>query len=158
MTALARVTLNGKVGFIDRTGNFAIEPVFDKAWRFEPGFGRTSAERDGVVGVIDRTGAWVFQTNYQQIHLAADLRPRSRSPTPFTVGTLGKTTNGAFWISMAVSFSMPISISASQRCTDGRLVGFKNKEWFYFKADASPLQPTDGRIIDVSCNGSHHTR
>ena len=40
---LARVTVNGKVGFIDRTGNFAIEPVFDKAWWFRPGFGRTSA-------------------------------------------------------------------------------------------------------------------
>jgi hypothetical protein len=63
---LAGVTVDGKVGFIDQTGNFVIEPVFDKAGRFEPGFGRTSAERDGIVGVIDKTGAWVFRTNYQQ--------------------------------------------------------------------------------------------
>src|SRR5258708_498208 len=61
---LARVTVNGKVGFIDRTGNFPIEPVFDRAWWFKPGFGRTSAERDGIFGVIDRAGSWVFRTNY----------------------------------------------------------------------------------------------
>jgi len=47
---LARVTLNGKVGFIDRTGNFAIEPTFDSSGSFMSGFGRMSAERDGVVG------------------------------------------------------------------------------------------------------------
>ena len=34
-------TLNGKVGFIDRTANFAIAPIFDKAWWFKPGLGRT---------------------------------------------------------------------------------------------------------------------
>ena len=36
---LARVVINGKVGFIDRTGNFAIEPVFD----FARGSGQVSA-------------------------------------------------------------------------------------------------------------------
>ena len=60
--------INGKIGFIDRTGNFAIEPVFDRAREFRPGFGRTSAEQDGTAGVIDRAGMWVFQTNYQQIY------------------------------------------------------------------------------------------
>ena len=64
---LARVVINGKVGFIDGTGNFVIEPVFDSAREFRPGVGRTSAKRDGIVGVIDKAGSWVFQTNYQQI-------------------------------------------------------------------------------------------
>ncbi|MBR1152237.1 WG repeat-containing protein [Bradyrhizobium sp. JYMT SZCCT0428] len=38
---LARVSLTGKIGFIDRAGNFAIEPVFDKAWVFERGIEHT---------------------------------------------------------------------------------------------------------------------
>jgi len=33
---VVRVTLNGKVGFVDRTGSFAIEPTFDKGAAFEP--------------------------------------------------------------------------------------------------------------------------
>src|ERR1700733_12030554 len=67
---LARVTVDGKVGFIDRKGDFVIEPVFDKVGEFERGLDRTWAERDGSVGVIDKTGIWVFQTNYQQIQFA----------------------------------------------------------------------------------------
>ncbi len=76
---LARVTLNGKVGFIDRTGKFAIEPVFDKAWPFLPGLDRTSAARDGVFGVIDKTGAWIFQTSYEQVHYAFPSGNRIRN-------------------------------------------------------------------------------
>jgi hypothetical protein len=83
LDGLARVTVNGKVGFIDRTGHFAIEPSFDKAWWFQPGLGRTSAERDGVVGVIDKTGSWVFRTNYQQIYFALNLGKDRNSQTSF---------------------------------------------------------------------------
>jgi hypothetical protein len=50
---LARVTENGKVGFIDRTGAFVIAPSFDRAWSFQRGFGRTSVQQDGAAGVID---------------------------------------------------------------------------------------------------------
>jgi hypothetical protein len=38
-----------------------------------------------------------------------------------------------------------------QRCADGRLVAYKNKEWLYFKNDGAPLQPQDGRLIDAPC-------
>jgi hypothetical protein len=80
---LARVVLNGKVGFIDRTGNFAIEPIFDLARGFRPGVGRTSAKRDGIVGAIDKAGSWVFQTNYQQIDPAFDSRTDPKSAVVF---------------------------------------------------------------------------
>jgi hypothetical protein len=153
---LAYVTLNGKVGFIDRTGNFAIEPSFDKARRFEPGFGRTSAERDGVVGVIDKAGAWVFQTNYQQVYLAVAYG-HGRVPDAFFGWNFRKNDRWGLLdldgrVVLDADFDQTI-----QHCADGRLIALKNKESLYFKADASPLQPTDGWIIDVSCNGAPYT-
>jgi hypothetical protein len=80
---LARVVIKGKVGFIDRTGNFAIEPVFDTAGEFRLGIGRTSAKRDGIIGVIDKAGSWVFQTDYQQIYAAVDWKTDPKSETVF---------------------------------------------------------------------------
>jgi WG repeat protein len=145
---LALVTVGGKVGFIDRTGNFAIPPTFNKAWPFNPGFGRTSAERGGIFGVIDKTGAWVFQTNYQQLYLATSF---------------GATENAAFgwhfkkadrWglldldghVVLDADFDQPVS-----HCADGRLEAFKNKGSLSFKADGRPWQPPDGQLVGESC-------
>jgi WG containing repeat len=149
---LARVTLNGKVGFIDRTGNFAIPPFFDKAWPFAQGLGRTSAERDGVFGVIDGTGAWVFQTNYQQVHLAMAFGHGGSLGAPF--GWHFKKDD--HWglldfdghVVLDADFDQPL-----HRCADGRLEGYKSKESYYFKADGSPLQPPDGRLVNATCFG-----
>lgn len=130
---LAYVTVDGKTGFIDRTGNFAIPPIFDKAWPFNPGFGRTSAERDGIFGVIDKTGAWIFQTNYQQIYLATSF---------------GANNNAAFgwhfkkadrWGLLDLDGRVILDADFDQavnHCAEGRLEAFKNKELFYFEEDA----------------------
>lgn len=146
---LARVVINGKVGFIDKAGNFVIGPVFDKAGEFRPGVGRTSAERDGIVGVINKVGAWVFQTNYQQIHLAV---------------TYGKVPSSEFgwnfkkadrWGLLDLDGRVVLDADFDQtirRCSDGRLEAYKNKERFYFKGDGSPLQPPDGRLVNASCD------
>ncbi|MES5488895.1 WG repeat-containing protein [Bradyrhizobium sp. INPA03-11B] len=147
---LARVTVNGKVGFIDRRGNFVIEPVFDNAGWFIAGFDRTSAERDGIVGVIDKSGAWIFQTNYQQLQFAtASLR----SDHPGAMyGWHFKTADrwGLLDLNGRVVLDAEFD-QAVQQCPDGRLSAYKNKQSFYFKADGSPLQPPDGRLIDASC-------
>jgi hypothetical protein len=147
---LARVTVNGKVGFIDRTGNFAIEPVFDKAWWFIPGVGRTSAERDGIFGVIDKTGSWVFQTNYQQVHFAT-ARDKDR------ISVFGwNFKNADRWGLLDLDGRVVLDADFDQtihHCADGRLEAYKNKEWLYFKGDGSPLQPLDGRLVDASCFG-----
>jgi hypothetical protein len=150
---VVRVTLNGKVGFIDRTGNFAIPPTFDKASRFEPGFGRASAERDGVVGVIDKAGAWVFQTNYQQVRLAVD-RGYGRGPETFFGWNFMKSDRWGLLdldgrVVLDADFDQPF-----EHCADGRLFTYKNKEKLHFRPDGSPLQPPDGRLIDVSCGGN----
>jgi hypothetical protein len=145
---LARVTFNGKVGFIDRTGNFAIEPRFDKAGWFEPGFGRTSAERDGIVGVIDKTGAWVFQTNYQQVYLAIAF---GTNDYPAFGWHFRKADRWGLLdldghVVLDADFDQPVS-----HCADGRLEAFKNKESFYFKADGSPEHLPDGGLVNASC-------
>jgi WG containing repeat len=147
---LARATVGAKVGFVDRTGHFAIPPVFDQAWRFKPGFALTSAQRDGIFGVIDNTGAWVFQTNYQQIHFAVSYS--NKSETVF--GWHFKKADRWGLLDLGGRVVLDADFDQSiQRCADGRLVGYRNKEWLYFKGDGSPLQPPDGRLINASCGG-----
>jgi hypothetical protein len=143
---LARATLNGKVGFIDRSGNFVIEPVFDKVGWFTPA-GRASAVRDGIHGVIDKTGAWVFKTDYQQVDAAVDYRDGNAA---FGWDFKQADRWGLLDIDGRVVLGADLDQSV-QHCPDGRLVALKNKEWLYFNSDGSPLQPPDGRLIDASC-------
>jgi hypothetical protein len=149
---LARVTVDGKVGFIDRTGSFAIPPVFDKADGFKPGLGRTSAERDGVAGVIDKAGAWLFRTDYQQIRLATAREKDRGAETAFGWHFRKADRWGLLDPDGRVVLDADFDQSI-QHCADGRLVA-KNKEWFYFKLDGSPLQPPDGRLVDASCGST----
>jgi hypothetical protein len=147
---LAGVVVDGKSGFIDRAGNFVIEPVFDKAWPFIEGLGRTSAQRDGIVGVIDRAGAWVLKTDYEELNPAIQWSGGGKSHTAF--GWQFKKADR--WglldpdgrVLLEAEFDERI-----QRCDDGRLQTLKNKEWLFFKADGSPLQPPDGRLINFTC-------
>ncbi|WP_057860748.1 WG repeat-containing protein [Bradyrhizobium lablabi] len=147
---LARVWVNGKAGFIDRAGNFVIPPVFDRAEEFSAGVGRTSVEREGIVGVIDKTGSWLFRTDYQRIHLATSFG-KDRDPASMFGWYFKKAERwGLLDLDGRVVLDADFDQTV-QRCDDGRLVAYKNKEWLYFKADGSPLQPPDGRLIDASC-------
>lgn len=148
---LALVVLNGKFGFIDLKGNFVIEPVFDRATPFERGVARTSAVQGDIVGVIDKTGAWLSRTNYQHIYLATVFGKDHASHPPFG----WHFRNAERWglldldgrVVLDADFDQPL-----ERCDDGRLVTYRNKEWLSFKADGSPLQPPDGQLIDASCS------
>lgn len=145
---LARVSHNGKIGFIDRTGTFVIAPVFDKAGWFEFGLGRTFAERDGIVGVIDRTGSWVFQTNYQQLHAAIAHLNRKVLGWHFKRADRWGLLDLDGRVVLDADFDQWV-----QHCADGRITAYKNKEWLHFRADGGPLQPSDGRLIDAACGG-----
>jgi hypothetical protein len=140
------VTLNGKVGFIDRSGNFVIEPVFDKVGWFTTA-GRAAAERDGIHGVIDKTGAWVFKTDDQQIDAAIDYRDNN---APFGWDFKQADRWGLLDLDGRMVLAADFDQSV-QHCPDGRLMALKNKEWLYFNSNGSPLQPPDGRLIDASC-------
>jgi hypothetical protein len=150
---LAWVTLNGKVGFIDRSGNFAIAPIFDKALPFWSGVGRTSVERDGVVGVIDKAGLWIFQKNYQQIYPATDYGNHGHPATVFG-WTFKKDDRWGL-----LDFDGNVVLNADfdqsiQYCADGRPIAYKNREQLLFKADGSPLRPLGGQLVGASCYGA----
>jgi hypothetical protein len=154
---LALVTVNGKVGFIDRTGSFAIEPVLDNARWFKPGFGRTSAEQDGIIGAIDKTGAWVFRTNYQQIYLATAPGKDHASETVFGWHFKKADRWGLLDLDGRVVLDADFDQTIHYCADSGRLDAYKNKEWLYFKADGRPLQPPDGRLVNAPCGGVLYT-
>jgi hypothetical protein len=146
--SLARARLNGKTGFIDRTGRFVIAPVFDTAWAFQPGFLLTSAQEGGAFGVIDRTGARVFRTDAKQLHLAVSYGTDRGPPFGWHVQKDGG------WGLLDLDGRVILDAEFDQRiqrCADGRLVAYRNKEWLYFKSDGTPLQPPNGRLVDASC-------
>jgi hypothetical protein len=146
---LARVMINGKVGFIDRTGNFAIEPVFDEALAFTAGLGRTWAKRDGFFGVIDRAGASLLRTDYQRVSVAIAFGQKSKAfGWHFEKAERWGILDLDGRVVLDADFDRPIG-----RCAGGRLEAYKNNEPFYFKENGSPLQPPDGRLIGASCYG-----
>jgi hypothetical protein len=55
---LAIVSINGKYGFIDRTGKIVISPQFDDTYGFSKGL--AGVWIDGKLGYIDQTGKFVW--------------------------------------------------------------------------------------------------
>ena len=102
--------------------------------------------------MIDKAGSWVFQTNYQHIHLAIDCGKHPKSETVFGWNFKKDERWGLLNLDGRVVLDADFD-QAIQYCADGRLDAYKNKEWFYFKADGSPLQPPDGRLVNASCGG-----
>jgi serine/threonine protein kinase len=63
-TYLAKVTLNGKVGFIDKTGKEVIPCKYDDAGTFSEGL--AAVEFNGRWGFIDKTGEEVISCKYDE--------------------------------------------------------------------------------------------
>ena len=63
---LARVKLNGKWGFIDKTGKIVIEPKYDAAWDFSEGL--ASVKLNGKWGFIDKTGKEITELKYDDVN------------------------------------------------------------------------------------------
>lgn len=61
-----------KVGFLDNTGQWVIQPQFDDARSFH--FGYAAAELDGRWGIIDKTGSWVVQPKYTDIRDVVEVK------------------------------------------------------------------------------------
>ena len=53
---LAQVLLNGKWGYIDKTGKEVIPCKYDWAWQFYEGFAQVSTK--GKWGYVDKQGNW----------------------------------------------------------------------------------------------------
>ena len=67
---LARVKLNGKGGYIDKTGKEVIPFRYDVAWSF--GEGLASVELNGKCGYIDKTGKVVIPIKYDEADSFSD--------------------------------------------------------------------------------------
>lgn len=61
---LARVVDEGRLGFIDRTGAFVVEPVYESARAFSEGL--AAVREEGGWGYIDRTGAMVIEPRFAE--------------------------------------------------------------------------------------------
>jgi hypothetical protein len=59
---LARVEVDGKVGFIDKSGKYVIEPALDSADSFSEGLARVHGAQG--YGFIDRKGVWVIPSQF----------------------------------------------------------------------------------------------
>ncbi|EIA4394558.1 WG repeat-containing protein, partial [Campylobacter coli] len=57
--------LNGKYGFIDKNGEFAIEPKFDYVWSFWEGL--AGVKLNGKWGFIDKSGKIVIEPIFDDI-------------------------------------------------------------------------------------------
>ncbi|NOU07773.1 MAG: WG repeat-containing protein, partial [Hyphomicrobiaceae bacterium] len=172
---IALVTLaSGKVGAVDPQGRFVIAPVFDRLGWFEPGVPGAPAQRDGVIGVIDRSGNWIFQTTLGTLNLASAFS----KPDEFLKlsGVIERTRDPAAASQTSRSFAFGWHVEKDRKygligfdgrvvlepqfdqtvtlCDGGRLQAYKNKEWLYYRLDGSPLQPIDGRLLDASCGAA----
>lgn len=62
----------GKVGFIDNTGNWVIQPQFDAVRDFKNGY--AAAKMGDLWGLIDKSGKWVIQPQYGSIRDVVELK------------------------------------------------------------------------------------
>jgi hypothetical protein len=150
--ALTRVMLNGKVGFIDREGRLAIDAEYDKAWPFGYGSDRTAALRDGVLGILDKNGAWTSHAGEERIPFARAFSTFGSSVIDRVSGWHFK--KGNRWgllepdgrVVLDAEFDLPV-----EHCHHRTILASKSNEWLRFKWDGGPLQPAGGRFVEGWC-------
>ena len=67
---LAFVKVNGKYGYIDKKGNWVIQPMFDNAFYFEDGLASVGVNQK--YGFIDKKGNWVIQPMFDEAEVFVD--------------------------------------------------------------------------------------
>lgn len=153
---LARVRVSGRIGFIDRSGRFVIDPVFDEASAFTPGFATTPARQGSSAGVIDRAGSWVFRIEADGLRRATSSYKDGGAAFGwhFLRHDLWRNQRRERWglldfdghVLLEPKFDQPI-----QRCADGHLVALSDGVQLYLRSDSSPLLPPNGRILAAGC-------
>lgn len=85
------IAVQGKYGYIDRTGHVAIKPQFAGAGRFSEGLAwvKVNTVKDAAVqstyGYIDSTGARIIQPRFSEAHDFSDGLARARIGTPYVL-------------------------------------------------------------------------
>lgn len=67
---LVAVRVNGKVGFMDKSGNIVIEPKYDDVFPFSEG--RAPVELKGKWGYIDKKGSVIVPIQYDIGHMFSE--------------------------------------------------------------------------------------
>lgn len=62
---LAKIVVEGNIGFVHTTGNMVIQPQFENAYDFK--HGRCRARINKEWGFIDKTGQFIIQPIYEQV-------------------------------------------------------------------------------------------
>jgi hypothetical protein len=145
---LARVRVSGKIGFIDRSGRFVIDPVFDEAWAFTPGLASTPVRQGRSAGVIDRTGAWMFRIDADGLQraISSDKDGGAAFGWRFQRDDRWGLLDLDGHVLLEPKFDHPI-----QRCADGHFVALREGEQLYFRSDGSPLLHPNGGILSAGC-------
>jgi hypothetical protein len=89
---LARITVDSKIGYIDRTGRMAITPAFPMARAFAGGFAAVGSGgyANGRMGYIDRTGRMLIPATFQSAGDFADgLAPVATGDSGAFIDTTG---------------------------------------------------------------------
>ena len=55
---------NDEWGYVDRSGEWVIEPQFSNAYDFQDGIARVYEASDGSYGYIDSNGKWIIEPQY----------------------------------------------------------------------------------------------
>jgi len=151
---LARVRVDGKIGFIDSSGQFVIAPVFDEAWAFSPGSASTPVRQGKSAGTIDRTGAWRFKIEANELQRAISSDgaqfgwhfQRYGYPVSPALPRRWGLLDLDGHVLLDAAFDQPV-----QRCADGHLTVLRGRQWLYFRSDGTPLQPSKGDILGEGC-------
>ena len=124
---------NGRWGFIDRSGNWAIKPRFTQYGEFSEGFA-WAAEKKTAYGYIDKTGAWT-------------IRPRFRHATEFSEGLAAVEDNNGRWgyIHPDGSWAITPRFGSAQPFHEGRAAAEEGEgyrgPWGYIDASGAWVIP-----------------
>jgi hypothetical protein len=131
----APAKLRGKVGLIDRSGNWVIEPIYDSIY---PWFGRQTASksrqafkgfyasRDAKYGILDRTGNVLIDLQLERLRQPPQRNARGG------------------WTFIVDMFPLV--------CADGHIIGLIDQKPRVFAGDGRPLNPPQGEFsFPISC-------
>lgn len=114
---LAAVTINERIGFIDKTGRLVITPKFSDVGKFMNGV--TAAKIDDTWGFIDKTGNFITEPQFDWV---ASIQAK-------TAVVLQDNKFGYFSIASNSFLIPPQFESANDFCGDVAAVAFREKEW-----------------------------
>lgn len=128
---LATIVVDRRSGFVDINGQTAIKPSFDGVLEFAGAY--APAKSGNLWGLIDRTGVWVMEPQFDLLLSAEILMPK----TWWQIRREGK--YGLLDSSLHLVIP-PRTDQSPAMCTDGRIIGIIDRKWNYFSREGDHLE------------------